>query len=217
MGGIPRPGQDGYRPIQVWTGGTPAMPEWGIPPPPPGPGQEGDYSPGRNRDGVPPPPPRAGQVMDSMCCGRYISCDFPQEDFLVFASINIKVQRSRSGTSRCVWRAPHPDLGSEKSVAPTEWNTACFPEHSDASGSHFTKLLSMCRRFRTWQLCLMSISAVVVQFFPAARWSAVLPFSIAASTSAPASSSRYNTSRHCGMNDRPVSSCKGPTLQHLVD
>ena len=100
----------------------------------------------------------------------------------------------------------------------TLWNMACFlPRCSEvgaalrrASGSHFTKLLSMVNG--TWQLCWMSIWAVVVQFLPAARWSAVLPFSIAASTSAPASSSRFSTSRHCGMNDRPVSSWK-PTTQ----
>ena len=50
---------------------------WGCPP-----ARAGWGNPWPGQDGVP-PPPRNRICLDKLCCGRYASCGFPQEDCLV--------------------------------------------------------------------------------------------------------------------------------------
>ena len=95
-GGVPQPGasprQERYPsqvPVPDW-GGYPSqirVPNWGYPgqvlvPDGGYPSHNGLTPSGQDWMGVPPPTPE--QVcLDRLCRGRYLSCGFPQEDFLV--------------------------------------------------------------------------------------------------------------------------------------
>ena len=65
-GVTPTPSWDGVPPGQVRMGGTS---RWG--------------TPVLGWGTVPPPPPQDRLCLDRLCFGRYASCGFPQEDFLV--------------------------------------------------------------------------------------------------------------------------------------
>ena len=69
--------QDGV-PLPARTGwGTPTRLGWGTP------NQDRMGYPQPGQDGVTPPPPPNRVCLDRLCCGRYTSCGFPQENCLV--------------------------------------------------------------------------------------------------------------------------------------
>ena len=65
LDGVPPSGLDGGTPHWDWMGVPPIGGGWGVP-----------------------PSPRNERQLNKLCCGRYVSYGFPQEDFLVVVDDN---------------------------------------------------------------------------------------------------------------------------------